>query len=125
MVWSLCEQMRLVGDGASYRLVHQELLGDLLLLCTSTYSQVRPATAAASHSSPLASQQLRLQVRSRAQALLASALASFSYAYRDLVPRILQLLQPQQAHGAQHQVKVAARQLTQVRLHWLAAPQLA
>lgn len=48
---------KLVGEGAKYKLVHQELLSDLLLLCTSAYSQVRPSEAAA-HSSTLASQHL-------------------------------------------------------------------
>lgn len=28
-------------EGATYKVVHQELLCDLLLLCTSTYSEVR------------------------------------------------------------------------------------
>lgn len=37
----MCEQMRkLVVEGAEYKVVHQELLCDLLLLCTSTYSEV-------------------------------------------------------------------------------------
>lgn len=46
------------------------------------------------------------QVRSRAQTLLASALATFSFAYRDVVPRILQLLSPQHSDATQHQFKV-------------------
>uniref|UniRef100_H3CC65 Proteasome activator complex subunit 4 C-terminal domain-containing protein n=1 Tax=Tetraodon nigroviridis TaxID=99883 RepID=H3CC65_TETNG len=79
------EMRKLVGEGSEYKVVHQELLGDLLRLCTSTYSQVR----------------------SRAQTLLASALATFSFAYRDVVPRILQLLSPQHADGTQHQFKGA------------------
>ncbi|CAF90544.1 unnamed protein product [Tetraodon nigroviridis] len=60
-----------------------------------------------SHQSVPTSQHLWLQVRSRAQTLLASALATFSFAYRDVVPRILQLLSPQHADGTQHQFKGA------------------
>ena len=35
------------------------------------------------------------QVRSRAQTVLTAALGTYSFSYRDLIPRILQLLSPQ------------------------------
>lgn len=102
---------KLVVEGGEYTAVHQELLRDLLLLCTSTYSEVSPAQRR-----PLLRRSITdhscLQVRSRAQSLLASALGTFSFAYRDLVPRILQLLSPQRGAGTQHQLKVASRVLT-------------
>lgn len=104
---------KLVVEG-EYKAVHQELLCDLLLLCTSTYSEVSPPQrrslkpAHAQHQIPTPG----LQVRSRAQTLLASALGTFSFAYRDVVPRILQLLSPQHGAGTQHQLKVASCVLT-------------
>ncbi|KAF3853762.1 hypothetical protein F7725_014450 [Dissostichus mawsoni] len=78
------EMRKLVVEGSVYKVVHQELLCDLLLLSTSTYSQVR----------------------SRAQHVLISAVGTFSFAYRDLIPRILQLLSPQHTTGTQQQFKV-------------------
>lgn len=95
--------MRLVGEGARYTLAHQELLCDLLRLCTSAYSQVGSSQSNQSRLSP--AHQLRLQVRARAQSLLASAMVTFSFAYRDLLPRIVQLLQ--RGDGTPHQFKVA------------------
>lgn len=88
---------------------------------------MRPAAALHQHlqpgetsqTSPLASPHANscwLQVRSRAQSLLASALATFSFAYRDVVPRILQLLSPQHGHAPQHQFKVAATHASYARL---------
>ncbi|XP_033974849.1 proteasome activator complex subunit 4B-like [Trematomus bernacchii] len=79
------EMRKLVVEGSVYKVVHQELLCDLLLLSTSTYSQVR----------------------SRAQHVLISAVGTFSFAYRDLIPRILQLLSPQHTTGTQQQFKGA------------------
>lgn len=35
---------KLVLEGAEYQVVHQDLLCDVLLLCTSTYSEVSPPT---------------------------------------------------------------------------------
>uniref|UniRef100_A0A3Q0QZR4 Proteasome activator Blm10 mid region domain-containing protein n=1 Tax=Amphilophus citrinellus TaxID=61819 RepID=A0A3Q0QZR4_AMPCI len=82
----LCEQMRkMVVEGSEYKVVHQELLCDLLLLSTSTYSQVR----------------------SRAQNVLMAALGTYSFSYRDLIPRILQLLSPQHTTVTQQQFKGA------------------
>uniref|UniRef100_A0A3P8U275 Uncharacterized protein n=1 Tax=Amphiprion percula TaxID=161767 RepID=A0A3P8U275_AMPPE len=79
------EMRKLVVEGSEYKVVHQELLCDLLLLSTSTYSQVR----------------------SRAQNVLMAALGTFSFSYRDLIPRILQLLSPQHTTGTQQQFKGA------------------
>ncbi|CAK6956798.1 proteasome activator complex subunit 4B [Scomber scombrus] len=79
------EMRKLVVEGSEYKLVHQELLCDLLLLSTSTYSQVR----------------------SRAQNVLTVAMGTYSFSYRDLIPRILQLLSPQHTTGTQQQFKGA------------------
>ncbi|XP_061562704.1 LOW QUALITY PROTEIN: proteasome activator complex subunit 4B-like [Phycodurus eques] len=79
------EMRKLVLEGREYKEVHQELLCDLLLLSTSTYSQVR----------------------SRAQNVLTTALATYSFSYRDLIPRIVQLISPQHTAGTQQQFKGA------------------
>uniref|UniRef100_A0A668AU47 Proteasome activator complex subunit 4B n=1 Tax=Myripristis murdjan TaxID=586833 RepID=A0A668AU47_9TELE len=79
------EMRKLVVEGSEYKVVHQELLCDLLLLSTSTYSQVR----------------------SRAQNVLMTALGTYSFSYRDLTPRILQLLSPQHTDVTQQQFKGA------------------
>nr|XP_019938778.1 PREDICTED: proteasome activator complex subunit 4B-like [Paralichthys olivaceus] len=79
------EMRKLVVEGSEYKVVHQELLCDLLLLSTSTYSQVR----------------------SRAQNVLIAALGIYSFSYRDLIPRILQLLSPQHTTTTQQQFKGA------------------
>ncbi|XP_058477820.1 proteasome activator complex subunit 4B isoform X2 [Solea solea] len=79
------EMRTLVVEGSEYKVVHQELLCDLLLLSTSTYSQVR----------------------SRAQNVLTTALGTYSFSYRDLIPRIVQLLSPQHTTGTQQQFKGA------------------
>ncbi|XP_071319028.1 proteasome activator complex subunit 4B [Trachinotus anak] len=79
------EMRKLVVEGSEYKVVHQELLCDLLLLSTSAYSQVR----------------------SRAQNVLTAALGTYSFSYRDLIPRILQLLSPQHTNGTQQQFKGA------------------
>uniref|UniRef100_A0A3P8VNZ5 Proteasome activator Blm10 mid region domain-containing protein n=1 Tax=Cynoglossus semilaevis TaxID=244447 RepID=A0A3P8VNZ5_CYNSE len=79
------EMRKLVVEGLEYKVVHQDLLGDLLLLSTSTYSQVR----------------------SRAQSVLTTALGTYRFSYRDLIPRIVQLLSPQHTNGTQQQFKGA------------------
>uniref|UniRef100_A0A3Q0QYT3 Uncharacterized protein n=1 Tax=Amphilophus citrinellus TaxID=61819 RepID=A0A3Q0QYT3_AMPCI len=79
------EMRKMVVEGSEYKVVHQELLCDLLLLSTSTYSQVR----------------------SRAQNVLMAALGTYSFSYRDLIPRILQLLSPQHTTVTQQQFKGA------------------
>ncbi|XP_028286764.1 proteasome activator complex subunit 4B [Parambassis ranga] len=77
------EMRKLVVEGSEYKVVHQELICDLLLLSTSTYSQVR----------------------SRAQNVLITATGTYSFSYRDLIPRILELLSPQHTTGTQQQFK--------------------
>ncbi|XP_028989298.1 proteasome activator complex subunit 4B-like isoform X2 [Betta splendens] len=79
------EMRKLVVEGSEYKVVHQELLCDLLLLSTSTYSQVR----------------------SRAQNVLTAAVGTYSFSYRDIIPRVLQLLSPQHTTGSQQQFKGA------------------
>ncbi|TKS89783.1 Proteasome activator complex subunit 4B [Collichthys lucidus] len=79
------EMRKLVVEGSEYKVVHQELLCNLLLLSTSTYSQVR----------------------SRAQNVLTAALGTYSFSYRDLIPRIVRLLSPQHTNGTQQQFKGA------------------
>ncbi|XP_061787911.1 proteasome activator complex subunit 4B-like [Nerophis lumbriciformis] len=79
------EMRKLVVEGREYKEVHQKLLCDLLLLSTSTYSQVR----------------------SRAQSVLTTALVTFSFSHRDMIPRIVQLLSPQHTNGTQQQLKGA------------------
>lgn len=51
-----------------------------------------------------------LQVRSRAQNVLMAALGTYSFSYRDLIPRILQLLSPQHTGVTQQQFKVLCMQ---------------
>uniref|UniRef100_A0A3B5LA44 Proteasome activator complex subunit 4B n=1 Tax=Xiphophorus couchianus TaxID=32473 RepID=A0A3B5LA44_9TELE len=77
------EMRKLVVEGSEYKVVHQELLCDLLLLSTSTYSQVR----------------------SRAQSVLMTAMGTYSFSYRDMIPRMLQLLSPQNTAGTEQQFK--------------------
>uniref|UniRef100_A0A669B5V1 Proteasome activator Blm10 mid region domain-containing protein n=1 Tax=Oreochromis niloticus TaxID=8128 RepID=A0A669B5V1_ORENI len=77
--------LKMVVEGSEYKVVHRDLLCDLLLLSTSTYSQVR----------------------SRAQNVLIAALGTYSFSYRDLIPRILQLLSPQHTSVTQQQFKGA------------------
>ncbi|XP_038138502.1 proteasome activator complex subunit 4B [Cyprinodon tularosa] len=79
------EMRKLVVEGSEYKVVHQELLCDLLLLSTSTYSQVR----------------------SRAQCVLMAAIGTYSFSYRDMIPRMLQLLSPQNTAGTEQQFKGA------------------
>ncbi|KAK0140557.1 Proteasome activator complex subunit 4B [Merluccius polli] len=79
------EMRTLVVEGSEYKVVHRELLCDLLLLSTSTYSQVR----------------------SRAQTVLMTALGTFNFSYRDQTPRILKLLSPQNTSCSQQQFKGA------------------
>lgn len=51
------------------------------------------------------------QVRSRAQNVLTAALGTFSFSYRDLIPRILQLLSPQHTACTEQQFKVTQQML--------------
>lgn len=114
---------KLVVEGSEYKVVHQELLCDLLLLSTSTYSQVKtkikwfPFSQWCSHKSWVKIETscacvhvnlgfCILQVRSRAQNVLMTAMGTYSFSYRDMIPRILQLLSPQYSTCTEQQFKV-------------------
>uniref|UniRef100_A0A8C8I491 Uncharacterized protein n=1 Tax=Oncorhynchus tshawytscha TaxID=74940 RepID=A0A8C8I491_ONCTS len=58
------ELRKLTVEGCEYKSIHQELMRDLLRLSTSTYSQVR----------------------SRAQSVLFTALGTYNFCCRDLIP---------------------------------------
>ncbi|KAK7918864.1 hypothetical protein WMY93_010148 [Mugilogobius chulae] len=79
------EMRKLVVEGCEFKKVHQDLLCDLMLLSTSTYSQVR----------------------SRAQSVLMTALGTYSFSYRDFIPRVLQLLGPEHITASEEQFKGA------------------
>uniref|UniRef100_A0AAY4C4F7 Proteasome activator subunit 4 n=1 Tax=Denticeps clupeoides TaxID=299321 RepID=A0AAY4C4F7_9TELE len=79
------ELRNLTVEGCEYRQVHQELLTDLLRLSTSTYSQVR----------------------SRAQDVLFTALGTYNFCCRDLIPRVLEFLEPSRTDVTQQQFKGA------------------
>ncbi|XP_076141905.1 proteasome activator complex subunit 4A [Alosa pseudoharengus] len=79
------ELRNLTVEGCEYRSVHQDLLRDLLRLSTSTYSQVR----------------------SKAQTVLFSALGTYNFCCRDLIPRVLEFLEPSRTDVTQQQFKGA------------------
>eukprot|EP00064_Thunnus_orientalis_P007411 superscaffoldBa00000821_g7431 len=79
------ELRKLTVEGCQYRSIHQELMRDLLRLSTSTYSQVR----------------------SRAQNVLFTALGTYNFCCRDLIPHVLQFLNPENSSVTQQQFKGA------------------
>ncbi|XP_063047941.1 proteasome activator complex subunit 4A [Engraulis encrasicolus] len=79
------ELRNLTVEGCEYRSVHRDLLRDILRLSTSAYSQVR----------------------SKAQSVLFSALSTYNFCCRDLIPRVLELLEPQRTDVTQQQFKGA------------------
>uniref|UniRef100_A0A671Y3T0 Proteasome activator subunit 4 n=1 Tax=Sparus aurata TaxID=8175 RepID=A0A671Y3T0_SPAAU len=79
------ELRKLTVEGCQYRSIHQELMRDLLRLSTSTYSQVR----------------------SRAQNVLFSALGTYNFCCRDLIPHVLEFLNPDNSSVTQQQFKGA------------------
>ncbi|KAG7492479.1 hypothetical protein MATL_G00015050 [Megalops atlanticus] len=79
------ELRKLTVEGCEYRRVHQDLLKDLLKLSTSTYSQVR----------------------SQAQNVLYAALGTYNFCCRDLLPHVLELLEPDRTDVTQQQFKGA------------------
>ncbi|XP_076868497.1 proteasome activator complex subunit 4A isoform X2 [Brachyhypopomus gauderio] len=79
------ELRNLTVEGCEYQSVHQDLMKDLLLLSTSTYSQVR----------------------SKAQSVLFSALGFYSFCCRDLLSRVMEYLDPSRTDVTQHQFKGA------------------
>uniref|UniRef100_A0A8C9TJ04 Proteasome activator subunit 4 n=1 Tax=Scleropages formosus TaxID=113540 RepID=A0A8C9TJ04_SCLFO len=79
------EMRKLTVEGCQYKTVHQELLRDLLRLSTSTYSQVR----------------------SKAQTMLFTALGTYNFCCRDLIPQVLEYLKPNRDDVTQQQFKGA------------------
>ncbi|XP_031434367.1 proteasome activator complex subunit 4A isoform X3 [Clupea harengus] len=79
------ELRNLTVEGCQYRSVHQDLLRDLLRLSTSTYSQVR----------------------SKAQNVLFNALGTYNFCCRDLIPKVLELLEPGRTDITKQQFKGA------------------
>uniref|UniRef100_A0AAQ5XT79 Proteasome activator Blm10 mid region domain-containing protein n=1 Tax=Amphiprion ocellaris TaxID=80972 RepID=A0AAQ5XT79_AMPOC len=79
------ELRKLTVEGCQYRSIHQALMRDLLRLSTSTYSQVR----------------------SRAQNVLFTALGTYNFCCRDLIPHVLEFLNPDNSSVTQQQFKGA------------------
>ncbi|KAK7902167.1 hypothetical protein WMY93_018936 [Mugilogobius chulae] len=79
------ELRKLTVEGCQYRTIHQDLMKDLLRLSTSTYSQVR----------------------NRAQTVLFTALGTYNFCCRDLIPHVLQFLNPDNGSITQQQFKGA------------------
>ncbi|KAM6956793.1 proteasome activator complex subunit 4A [Aplochiton taeniatus] len=79
------ELRKLTVEGCQYRSIHQDLMRDLLRLSTSTYSQVR----------------------SRAQSVLFTALGTYNFCCRDVIPRVLEFLDPDSSSITQQQFKGA------------------
>uniref|UniRef100_A0A8C9TIB6 Proteasome activator subunit 4 n=1 Tax=Scleropages formosus TaxID=113540 RepID=A0A8C9TIB6_SCLFO len=79
------ELRNLTVEGCLYKTVHQDLLRDLLRLSTSTYSQVR----------------------SKAQSVLFTALGTYNFCCRDLIPHVLEFLEPGRSDVTQQQFKGA------------------
>ncbi|TRY93382.1 hypothetical protein DNTS_032873 [Danionella cerebrum] len=79
------ELRNLTVEGWSYRSVHKDLINDLLRLSTSRYSQVR----------------------SRAQNVLFASLATYNFCCRDLIPAVLEFLDPNRTDVTQQQFKGA------------------
>lgn len=106
-------------EGCQYRSIHQELMRDLLRLSTSTYSQV----SSREQVSQLNNYILHIthqnfywshrgffpplcQVRSRAQNVLFTALGTYNFCCRDLIPHVLKFLDPNNSSVTQQQFKV-------------------
>ncbi|XP_041866071.1 proteasome activator complex subunit 4A isoform X1 [Melanotaenia boesemani] len=79
------ELRKLTVEGCQYKSIHQELMRDLLRLSTSTYSQVR----------------------SKAQNVLFSALGTYNFCCRDLIPHVLEFINPDNNSVTQQQFKGA------------------
>uniref|UniRef100_A0AAR2INB5 Proteasome activator Blm10 mid region domain-containing protein n=1 Tax=Pygocentrus nattereri TaxID=42514 RepID=A0AAR2INB5_PYGNA len=79
------ELRNLTVEGCKYLTVHQNLIKDLLRLSTTTYSQVR----------------------SKAQSVLFTALGTYNFCCRDIIPRVLEYLDPTRTNVTQQQFKGA------------------
>ncbi|XP_063300040.1 proteasome activator complex subunit 4 [Pelobates fuscus] len=79
------ELRTLTVDGCAYKLVHQDILRDLLRLSTSSYGQVR----------------------NKAQQAFFTALGTYSFCCRDIIPLVLEYLRPERVDVTQQQFKGA------------------
>ncbi|XP_054654643.1 proteasome activator complex subunit 4A [Dunckerocampus dactyliophorus] len=79
------ELRKLTVQGCQYRSIHQELMRDLLRLSTSTYSQVRR----------------------KAQNVLFTALGTYNFCCRDVIPHVLEFINPDNGSVTQQQFKGA------------------
>uniref|UniRef100_A0A8C5MEZ8 Proteasome activator subunit 4 n=1 Tax=Leptobrachium leishanense TaxID=445787 RepID=A0A8C5MEZ8_9ANUR len=79
------ELRTLTVDGCEYQTVHQDILRDLLRLSTSSYGQVR----------------------NKAQQAFFTALGTYSFCCRDIIPLVLEYLRPERLDVAQQQFKGA------------------
>ncbi|KAM4771368.1 proteasome activator complex subunit 4 [Rhinophrynus dorsalis] len=79
------ELRTLTVEGCEYKTVHQDMLRDLLRLSTSSYGQVR----------------------NKAQQAFFTALGTYNFCCRDLIPLVLEFLRPDQKDVTQQQFKGA------------------
>ncbi|XP_062911944.1 proteasome activator complex subunit 4-like isoform X1 [Mobula hypostoma] len=79
------ELRTLTIEGCEYKTIHHDLMRDLLQLSTSTYSQVR----------------------SKAQHVFFTALGTYNFCCRDLIPLVLKYLCPDKQNTSQQQLKGA------------------
>ncbi|XP_039595074.1 proteasome activator complex subunit 4A isoform X2 [Polypterus senegalus] len=79
------ELRKLTVEGCEYKTIHRDLLKDLLCLSTSAYSQVR----------------------SKAQQVFFTALGTYNFCCRDVIPQVLQFLKPGRQDITQQQFKGA------------------
>ncbi|XP_051507905.1 proteasome activator complex subunit 4A isoform X2 [Myxocyprinus asiaticus] len=79
------ELRNLTMEGCDYMTIHQDLINDLLRLSTSRYSQVR----------------------SKAQNVLFTALGTYNFCCRDIIPAVLKYLDPNRTDVTQQQFKGA------------------
>ncbi|XP_052006994.1 proteasome activator complex subunit 4A-like isoform X1 [Xyrauchen texanus] len=79
------ELRNLTMEGCNYMRIHQDLMNDLLKLSTSRYSQVR----------------------SRAQNVLFTALGTYNFCCRDIIPAVLEYLDPHRTDVTHQQFKGA------------------
>jgi len=101
-------------DGCSYSYVHQDLMKDLLKLSTSRYSQVwQHHTQTHTHLCIHIQTQCNMnrlclvpQVRSKAQNALFTSLATYNFCCRDIIPAVLEYLDPDRTDVTQQQFKV-------------------
>ncbi|XP_078505604.1 proteasome activator complex subunit 4 isoform X2 [Lissotriton helveticus] len=79
------ELRTLTIEGCEYKTIHQDIIRDLLCLSTSSYSQVR----------------------NKAQQVFFTALRTYNFCCRDIIPLVLEFLRPDNRHVTQQQFKGA------------------